>query len=205
MSVELSRSVVRRAGTLVFVNVATAACGLVYWLFWRRRSSDLLKSKEFSGREISNCACVQNILKELRSIGGASLRGHTLGVPNKHRGLIKLSVLVKEYCDRLGDDVWTMRHMIKLQMVSGAIVKLLLASDERHLVLEFGAGRMLTEVTDLELRLTEVLDGCPYDCDGRAESSDSVQWMQMRIAEMHRFREGVRNCLKAANPWVLYD
>merc|ERR1712007_4277 len=139
------------------------------------------------------------------SLGGASLQGHRMGGNCRAHAIIQLSGLLERYCSGLADRTWLKSRTGNLQKVSAALGAVLLANNGRPLVLEAGVGHEVSELTDLRDALTEVLEGNWHDSQGGLVDENLSWWWQARVAATERHKKWIRECLKAANPWVSYD
>jgi len=161
------------------------------------------EARVFSLKEdIRRCARIEEVLSDLQSLGGASLKGHTLGVPCRHRALVELTGLLTAYRQMLEFGVCGG----SLQRASVALQAVIDADRDRHLVFEVGAGRDIPELTALAGVLSEALKR--YSCDSARHELDEDYaqiWLQDRTDALSRFKEHIQQCLKAANPWVMYD
>ncbi|CAK0807905.1 unnamed protein product [Prorocentrum cordatum] len=218
---------VPRARVLVPAATACAGAAALAFLAWRHRRQQCAASggaaaaggrwgaSGLSGfspeEEVQRCDRLEEIASRLRSLGGNSLRGHTMGGPSGRGALPRLSDLLAEYRGALADDA--ARLVVgglggdDLRRASRAIRDAIAADRDRHLVLEVGAGRGVAELDAVAAALSDVVGRYRREAAGRlgADPDTLEGWARDRAAAWERFKEHMRQCLKAANPWVAYD
>eukprot|EP00928_Gymnodinium_smaydae_P038767 TRINITY_DN26656_c0_g5_i1.p1 TRINITY_DN26656_c0_g5~~TRINITY_DN26656_c0_g5_i1.p1 ORF type:complete len:228 (-),score=41.08 TRINITY_DN26656_c0_g5_i1:457-1140(-) len=177
----------------------------------QNRSGDTAAQHVNVAEDIQRCVRVEEVLADLQSLGGASLRGHTLGgVPCRHRALVELSESLADYRRMLTDSSYldfARECGGIMQSASSALQAVIDAAHDRHLVCEVGAGRKILELDALAEVISELFERHHQNSVRREQLDEerAEMWEQDKKAAWSRFKEHIQQCLKAANPWVMYD